>query len=94
MTEIFDALTPENAPDHPVTAIPGNPATGILILCDHASNEIPPEYRDLGLPRAELERHIGYDIGAAVMTEALAKTLGAPALLTNFSRLLSETELV
>jgi predicted N-formylglutamate amidohydrolase len=88
MTEIFDALTPENAPDHPVTEIPGNPATGILILCDHASNEIPPEYRDLGLPRAELERHIGYDIGAAVMTEALAKTLGAPALLTNFSRLL------
>lgn len=87
MTEIFDALTPETAPDHRVTEIPGDPAKGILILCDHASNEIPPEYRDLGLPRAQLERHIGYDIGAAAMTEAMAETLGAPALLTNFSRL-------
>ena len=88
MTVPFDALTPENAPDHPITSIPGDPASGILILCDHASNEIPPEYGDLGLPRAELERHIGYDIGAAWMTEAMAEALGAPALLTNFSRLL------
>ena len=79
MTEIFDALTPENAPDHPVTEIPGDPATGILILCDHASNEIPPEYRDLGLPRAELERHIGYDIGAAAMTEAIAPSMRSAA---------------
>ncbi len=88
MTAPFDALTPDTAPDHPVTQIPGDSASGILLLCDHASNEIPPEYRDLGLPRAELERHIGYDIGAAAMTKAMAETLRAPALLTNFSRLL------
>ena len=88
MTEIVDALTPETAPAHPVTQIPGDPSVGILILCDHASNEIPPEYRDLGLPRTELQRHIGYDIGAADMTKAMAESLGAPALLTNFSRLL------
>ena len=62
MTEIFDALTPENAPDHPVTEIPGDPATGILILCDHASNEIPPEYRDLGPDRdIQAESHLKRD---------------------------------
>ena len=33
-------------------------------------------------------RHIAYDIGAAAVTRALARRLGAPAILTRFSRLL------
>ena len=82
------AATPEDAPEHPVTEIPGDPSTGIIVLCDHASNEIPPEYRSLGLPESQLHRHIAYDIGAAGMTHALAEAFGAPALLTNFSRLI------
>lgn len=68
--------------------VDGDPGGGLLILCDHASNRVPPEYADLGLPRAELERHIGYDIGAAALTRELAARLHAPALLTCFSRLL------
>jgi len=71
-----------------VEIIPGDPATGMLLLCDHASNAIPPELESLGLPPAQLERHIAYDIGAAEMTRAMAQALGAPAVLTNFSRLL------
>jgi predicted N-formylglutamate amidohydrolase len=71
-----------------VEIIPGDPATGMLLLCDHASNVIPPELDSLGLPPAQLERHIAYDIGAAEMTRAMAQALGAPAVLTNFSRLL------
>ena len=71
-----------------VEHIPGDVASGILILCDHASNAMPPELGSLGLPEAQLERHIAYDIGAAWMTRALAGALGAPALLTSFSRLL------
>jgi predicted N-formylglutamate amidohydrolase len=82
------AATPVDAPEHPVTEIPGDPATGIIVLCDHASNEIPPEYCSLGLPESQLSRHIAYDIGAAGMTRALAEAFGAPALLTNFSRLI------
>jgi len=42
---------------------------------------------DLGLPEAEFERHIAYDIGAAAVTRSLARRLGAPAILTRFSRL-------
>jgi predicted N-formylglutamate amidohydrolase len=71
-----------------VETISGNLASGILVLCDHASNAMPPELGHLGLPAVELERHIAYDIGAAWMTRALAAALDAPALLTSFSRLL------
>jgi predicted N-formylglutamate amidohydrolase len=66
----------------------GRADAGIVILCDHASNALPAEYGTLGLPTAEFERHIAYDIGAAAVAEHLAHALGAPALFTRFSRLL------
>src|SRR5271163_5003109 len=69
-------------------ALPGALDAGALIVCDHASNAIPPDYGTLGLPREALERHIAYDIGAADVTRALAAELGAPAVLSTFSRLL------
>lgn len=72
----------------PIQRIDGDPACGLLILCDHASNAMPAEYECLGLPARDLERHIAYDIGAAEVTRALAGALGAPALLACFSRLL------
>ena len=68
--------------------IPGTLDAGLLIICDHASNAIPPAYLSLGLPASQLERHIGYDIGAAGVTRRLAATLGCPAVLSCFSRLL------
>ena len=63
-------------------------AGGLLLLCDHASPALPPEYGDLGLPPAAFGRHIAYDIGAAGITRRLAAALGAPAVLTTYSRLL------
>ena len=72
----------------PVEQLPGDPATGILLICDHASHRIPRAYGSLGLPPSELQRHIAYDIGAGPLTRALAQRLGAPALLSTFSRLL------
>ncbi len=48
----------------------------------------PTELAGLGLPPAQLGRHIAYDIGAAAMTRAMARELGCPAVLSNFSRLL------
>ncbi|MCP8938850.1 N-formylglutamate amidohydrolase [Alsobacter sp. SYSU M60028] len=81
-------LTPANAPAAPVETVPGDPARGVLVICDHASNAMPPEYGALGLPASELARHIAYDIGAAAAARALARRLGAPAVLSTFSRLL------
>ena len=78
------------APDTlaPVRAIDGRPDAGVLLLCDHASNALPPAYGRLGLAEAQFDRHIAYDIGAAAATQAMAEALGAPALMTTFSRLL------
>jgi predicted N-formylglutamate amidohydrolase len=58
-----------------------------VIFCDHASNYIPAELEDLGLPAPELARHIAWDIGAAGVTEALSEILAAPAILCGASRL-------
>lgn len=58
-----------------------------VLLCDHASNYIPAELHDLGLPASELARHIAWDIGAAGVTEALSEILNAPAILCKTSRL-------
>jgi predicted N-formylglutamate amidohydrolase len=62
-------------------------ASPILLVCEHASNAVPAGYASLGLPQAELDRHIGYDIGAAALTRALAARLDATALLGVVSRL-------
>jgi predicted N-formylglutamate amidohydrolase len=59
----------------------------LVLLCDHASNYIPEELHDLGLPAPELARHIAWDIGAAGVTEALSEIFGAPAILCATSRL-------
>lgn len=82
------ALTPADAPLCPVTRIIGNPAAGVVFLCDHAQNTIPAEYRALGLPPEQLERHIAYDIGAEALTRSLAERFAAPAVMSQFSRLL------
>jgi predicted N-formylglutamate amidohydrolase len=58
-----------------------------VLFCDHASNSIPEELHDLGLPASELARHIAWDIGAAGVTEALSEIFDAPAILCNTSRL-------
>lgn len=68
--------------------IPGALDGGLILLCDHASNALPPEYGSLGLAAEQFQRHIAWDIGAAAVTRALAARFGAPAVLTRFSRLL------
>jgi predicted N-formylglutamate amidohydrolase len=61
----------------PVETIEGSLESGVLILCDHASNAVPPDLGDLGLPEAEFQRHIAYDIGAAAVTGRSPAASGA-----------------
>ncbi|UVK56503.1 N-formylglutamate amidohydrolase [Mesorhizobium sp. AR02] len=61
---------------------------GIVLLADHARRDLPDDYGSLGLPAAEFDRHIAYDIGVEAVTRELAASLGVPALIANFSRLL------
>jgi predicted N-formylglutamate amidohydrolase len=75
-------------PPHPVETISGDPGRGLLLICDHASNHVPEDLAQLGVPEHEFARHIAYDIGAAGVTRRLAALLGVPAILTRFSRLI------
>jgi len=59
-----------------------------LILCDHASNYIPPELNGLGLAPDELTRHIAYDPGALPVALRISEALGCPLVASQFSRLL------
>ena len=72
----------------PVERIDGRLDAGVIVVCDHAANALPPGYGSLGLPREALDRHIAYDIGAAWLTRRLGRLLDAPAILSTFSRLL------
>jgi predicted N-formylglutamate amidohydrolase len=77
--------------NEPAAIEQANPDGGsrILLLCDHARNTVPPEVNggDLGLPPADMARHIAYDVGARGVTLELARLLDAPAILTTHSRL-------
>ena len=82
------ARLPDPEPiEQPVEILRGDPACGLLVLCDHASNAVPDDLGDLGVPEREFTRHIAYDIGAAAVTRRLSGLLGVPAILTTFSRL-------
>ena len=72
----------------PCRSIEGDSSTGLLVLCDHAENTLPEAYGTLGLKPQDLHRHIAYDLGAAEVALRLAEALGAPAVLSSFSRLL------
>jgi len=60
-----------------------------VISCDHASNHVPKNVGGgtLGVPHADMNRHIGYDVGAAAVSRYLGESLNAPVILSNFSRL-------
>ncbi|MBA1141139.1 N-formylglutamate amidohydrolase [Mesorhizobium neociceri] len=72
----------------PFDLVEGDRKRGIVLIADHARRDLPEEYGSLGLPAAELERHIAYDIGVETVTRELAAVLDAPAVIANFSRLL------
>jgi predicted N-formylglutamate amidohydrolase len=62
-------------------------AAPALLVCDHASRAFPRSLGRLGLLELATWRHIAWDVGAAELTRGLAATLGAPAVLAGYSRL-------
>lgn len=66
----------------------GRADAGLIVICDHASNALPPEYGSLGLGPEQFERHIAYDPGAEGISRVIAEAFGAPAVLSRWSRLL------
>jgi predicted N-formylglutamate amidohydrolase len=60
----------------------------LLLVCDHASNSIPPEWADLGLEPSLLGSHIAWDPGAFDLAVLLSQKLDAPLVHGGVSRLL------
>jgi len=61
----------------------------VLLVCDHATNIVPPDVNggSLGLAEADMNRHIAYDLGARGVVRHLSDILDATAVMSRFSRL-------
>jgi len=77
------------AVDEPPAFLERRPAgcSDFFIVVDHASARIPRRLGTLGLPPAELSRHIAWDIGALGVALAMSEALDAPLVAQNYSRL-------
>ena len=84
-TDSYRLLEPDEPA--PVVSERRNGSSNFVIVVDHASRRIPRQLGTLGLPLAELERHIAWDIGALDVAAQVARTLDAPLVAQNYSRL-------
>lgn len=71
----------------PVTLLNEASSHPVLLVCEHAGQAVPQRLAGLGLAPGDMDRHIGWDVGAAAVTRQLARTMGAPAVMQNYSRL-------
>ena len=71
------------------TILGGDRPSRWLVTCDHATNRVPGWVGggSLGIAPEDMARHIAYDVGAAGLARRLAALLDAPAILSDFSRL-------
>ncbi len=76
-------LSPDDPPPFRRTARPGD----WLFTVEHAGRAIPAALGDLGLPEGEIDRHIGWDPGAANLAHALLDRLGGVLVEQPYSRL-------
>jgi predicted N-formylglutamate amidohydrolase len=76
-------------PDEPPACMELNRGgrSDFVIAVDHASARIPRRLADLGLPAAQLCRHIAWDIGALEVAKRLSALLDAALVAQNYSRL-------
>lgn len=60
----------------------------LLVTCEHASKDVPPELRSLFRGKSALLRsHRGWDIGALEIAERIAAELSAPLMVGRWTRL-------
>jgi predicted N-formylglutamate amidohydrolase len=71
----------------PVEIVNAKGVSPFVLTCEHAGRQIPEGLGDLGVPEADLERHIAWDVGAEGVSRRLSALLDAPLVLQRFSRL-------
>ena len=84
MTGAVSDLTGEAGPVHVLNAQARSP---LILICEHASNFIPPEFDGLGLSEAARTSHAAWDPGALAVADGLSRRLNAPLIAGGVSRL-------
>ena len=77
----------EEDEESPFLAVNAEGRSPFVLICEHASRQVPRRLGKLGLPDAELERHIAWDIGAEPVARLLSRLMDAPLALQRYSRL-------
>jgi predicted N-formylglutamate amidohydrolase len=78
-------LAADESPAYSIELADGT--SDFVLVCDHASREIPRALGSLGLSHTELHSHIAWDIGTAGVARLLSERLNATLILQNYSRL-------
>lgn len=73
--------------DGPVEILNEDSASSIVLVCEHASANIPPEFGNLGLVGPTLQSHIAWDPGARGVAMHMASCLNATLVASRISRL-------
>jgi predicted N-formylglutamate amidohydrolase len=84
MTDAVDVLDGVS----PVDIHNENGQSRIVLVCEHASNHLPPSLENLGLSEAKLKEHIAWDPGALGVARQLSHLMDAPLVYANVSRLM------
>lgn len=71
----------------PYTVINEGGQASCLLICDHAGAAVPSALNQLGLNDEDYARHYARDIGVDRVTRTLSALMDAPAILSNYSRL-------
>lgn len=58
-----------------------------VLVCEHASHFIPPQFARLGVDEAASLSHVAWDPGAAETARHMSRQLDAPLVVSNVSRL-------
>ncbi|PLP57321.1 hypothetical protein CYK37_21840 [Mesorhizobium loti] len=58
-----------------------------LLIAEHAGNQVPAPWRNLGLAAPYLATHFAVDLGIDALTRRLSQRLQAPAVVAHYSRL-------
>ena len=76
-------------PDDPAPVEIVNPGSEhpVVLVCEHAGQAVPTCLGDLGLAPGEIDRHIGWDIGAGAVSRRIAASLGSTCVIQRYSRL-------
>ncbi len=83
------ALLGPNDPE-PVELLNAESRSPILLICEHGGKAVPEQLGDLGLRPGDIDKHVGWDIGAAAVARRMARALEAPLVLQRYSRLVTD----